>query len=130
MGESKFHTPTGNRDKEMPFALVEVICASSKLSKMLACFYKLTILRNRCVKAEKAAFGKQTTGFTWSQFTWMVNLCDLCSRLAFKVSFLLHVYFFYCTDTRISSIAAVSECLTIFLGSMLIFQEEKQTTVV
>lgn len=67
MGENKFHTPTGNRDKEMPFALLEeeVICASSKLAKMLACFYKLTILRNRCVKAEKATFGKQTTRFTW-----------------------------------------------------------------
>jgi len=64
MGGKKFHTPTGNRDKEMLFVLVEVICASSKLAEMLACFHKLTILRNRCVKAEKAAFGKQTTRFT------------------------------------------------------------------
>lgn len=66
MGENKFHTSTGNRDKEMPLAVVEVICASSsKLAKMLACFYKLTILRNRCVKAEKATFRKQTRRFTW-----------------------------------------------------------------
>lgn len=56
----------------------------------------------------------------------MVNLWDL----AFQLSFLFHMYFFYCTGICVSSISVVSECLTIFLGSKLIFQVGKQTTVV
>lgn len=54
MGENKFHTPTGNRDKEMLFELVEeVICTTSKLAKCLLVFINGLYLETGVSKLKK-----------------------------------------------------------------------------